>query len=125
MSTAAEIQELGLTPELERLVKAFRSMPDDKMRYKQLLFMAAQGEVLEPEVKIQDNKVEGCLSTVHVVGEAKDGKVYFRGDSDAQLTKGLVNILIRGLSGNTAEAIQKVKPEFIRVAGLQTSLTPG
>eukprot|EP00611_Tribonema_gayanum_P029005 TRINITY_DN7640_c0_g1_i1.p1 TRINITY_DN7640_c0_g1~~TRINITY_DN7640_c0_g1_i1.p1 ORF type:complete len:334 (+),score=115.50 TRINITY_DN7640_c0_g1_i1:47-1003(+) len=125
MSTAPSIQELGLTPELERLVKAFRSMPDDKMRYKQLLFMAAQGAELPSEFKTTDNKVQGCLSTVHVVAKMKQGKVYFEGDSDAQLTKGLLSILIRGLSGNAAADIQSVKPEFIQVAGLQTSLTPG
>ncbi|CAM9130318.1 unnamed protein product [Choristocarpus tenellus] len=125
MSAAADIKDLCLTPELERLVKAFRSMPNDQMRYKQLLFMASQGEELESELKVQSNKVEGCLSTVHVVGESRDGLIYFRGDSDGQLTKGLVNLLLRGLSGNPAEAIQNVKPEFIRVTGLQASLTPG
>ncbi|CAM9710345.1 unnamed protein product [Chrysoparadoxa australica] len=126
MSAApGEIAALGLTPELERLVKAFRSMPDDKMRYKQLLFMAAQGKELEEADKTTANKVQGCLSTVYVVADYENGVVNFRGDSDAQLTKGLVNILIRGLSGNSPADIQTVQPDFIRVAGLQTSLTPG
>jgi len=125
MSMSTEITELCLTPELERLVKAFRSMPDDKMRYKQLLFMASHGGKLSDEHKVIENKVQGCLSTVHVHAFLKDEKVYFEGDSDAQLTKGLLNILIRGLSGNTPQSIQNIKPEFIKVTGLQASLTPG
>jgi sulfur transfer protein SufE/stress-induced morphogen len=125
MTTASDIKTLGLTPELERLVKAFRSMPDDKMRYKQLLFMASQGKELPAALKTPENKVQGCLSTVHVSASVKNDKVYFEGDSDAQLTMGLLSVLMRGLSGNSAEAIQQVKPEFIQLAGLQASLTPG
>lgn len=66
-----------------------------------------------------------CLSTVYVAAESKNGLVYYRSDSDAMITKGMARLLSVGLSGNTAEAIQKVKPEFIRVAGLQASLTAG
>ena len=68
---------------------------------------------------------ERCLSTVYVAAESKNGLVYFTSDSDAMITKGLARLLSMGLSGNTAEAIQRVKPEFIKVAGLQASLTAG
>lgn len=66
-----------------------------------------------------------CLSTVYVAAEVKDGLVYFQTDSDAMITKGLAGMLAMGLSGNTPESIQTVKPEFIKVAGLQASLTAG
>lgn len=66
-----------------------------------------------------------CLSTVYVAAEVKDGLVYYSTDSDAMITKGLAGLLAMGLSGNSPEAIQAVKPEFIQVAGLQASLTAG
>jgi len=122
MSSTAE---LGLTKELEKMVRGFQSMPDDKMRYKQLLFMASKAEPMDEVLKTPENKVQGCLSTVHVHATKRDGKVYFVGDSDGLMTKGLVTLLVKGLSGNTAEDIRKVKPEFIKEAGLSTSLTPG
>lgn len=120
---------LGLTPELLKLVTAFEMIGDDKLRYKQLLFMANQAPPMEPASQIPENQVPGCLSTVYVDGTVeKSGdeyKIHFVGDSDGLLTKGLVSLLVRGLSGNTAEAIQKVDPAFIQKAGISTSLTPG
>lgn len=125
MSTSTDIKELGLTPELERLTKVFRSCPTDKMRQMQLLHLAQMGEKMDPALQTEENKVLGCLSTVYVAAELKDGLVYYSTDSDAMITKGLAGLLAMGLSGNKPEAIQTVKPEFIQVAGLQASLTAG
>lgn len=66
-----------------------------------------------------------CLSTVYVAAEVKEGLIYYKTDSDAMITKGLAGLLSMGLSGNTAGSIQAVKPDFIKVAGLQASLTAG
>merc|ERR1711862_606765 len=104
---------------------------DDKLRYKQLLYMANNGLAeLNDIYKTDENKVPGCLSTVHtraIAQKNSDNKilVQFEGDSDGLLTKGLVALLVRGLSGNTAEEIQKVDPAFIEEAKITQSLTPG
>ncbi|CAM9358975.1 unnamed protein product [Ectocarpus sp. 13 AM-2016] len=125
MSTSTDLKELGLTPELERLTKVFRSCPTDKMRQMQLLHLAQMGDKMDPALQTEENKVLGCLSTVYVAAEVKDGLIYYSTDSDAMITKGLAGLLAMGLSGNSPEAIQTVKPEFIQVAGLQASLTAG
>jgi len=118
---------LGLTPELEKITNAFEAIGDDKLRYKQLLYMAGQLPKMDPSGMTPENKVIGCLSTVYVDGKVtgENGEIEFTGDSDGLLTKGLVALLIRGLSGSTAEEIQKVNPAFIEKAGIQSSLTPG
>ena len=114
------------TPKLQEIAQGFRALPDDKTRYKQLLFLAQQGPPMAAEYQTPENKVPGCLSTVFVHATlADDGTVHFLGDSDAQLTKGLVTLLVKGMSGNTAAEINAVQPEFIRHAGLAASLTPG
>jgi sulfur transfer protein SufE/stress-induced morphogen len=126
----AQENPLGLTPELLKLANAFEMIGDDKLRYKQLLFMANQLKPIDPASQIPANKVPGCLSTVHVDGTVETSVagaslVQFVGDSDGLLTKGLVALLVRGLSGNTAADIQKVDPAFITKAGIGASLTPG
>lgn len=59
MSTSTDVKELGLTPELERLTKVFRSCPTDKMRQMQLMHLGQMGEAMEPALMTEENKVLG------------------------------------------------------------------
>ena len=125
-----EGNDLGLTPELLKLTNAFEMIGDDKLRYKQLLYMANQLKPMDETLKTPERQVPGCLSTVHVYSTPEknsDGQVVvnYAGDSDGLLTKGLVALLVRGLSGNTPDDIQKVDASFIKKAGISQSLTPG
>ena len=99
-STDIDIESLHLTPELQMMTEAFSSIPDEKTRHKQLLYMASKLPGVEQSVCVPENKVPGCLSTVHVdcTLESEENGVdvvkYF-GDSDGLLTKGLLALLIR------------------------------
>ena len=53
-----------------------------------------------------------------------DGKVLYQGNSDAQLVKGLVGLLVEGLSGLTPAEIVTITPYFIQDTGLNVSLIP-
>uniref|UniRef100_A0A7S2NSI8 Fe-S metabolism associated domain-containing protein n=1 Tax=Leptocylindrus danicus TaxID=163516 RepID=A0A7S2NSI8_9STRA len=129
MVTSSALNAENLTPELEMMTAAFARMPDEKLRYKQLMFLAQKLAPMPDNLKIDANKVPGCLSTVHVHATLDDSVeppvVNYTGDSDGILTKGLVALLVRGLSGNTAEVIDKVTPDFVNTAGISASLTPG
>lgn len=96
--------DLGLTPELKTVTDAFSAIPDEQVRYKQLLYMAQntkEANNMPDSSKIPENKVPGCLSTVYVDGtaeysaEAGDYVINFIGDSDGLLTRGLVALLVR------------------------------
>jgi len=122
---AAAAQVSALPPSLSKLVKLFQMVPDPMARYKQLLFYATKLEKLPEELHTTSNKVEGCVSQVWVVPELRaDGRVYWRADSDSQLTKGLAALLVLGLSGCTPQEITSLQTDFIEMLGLKQSLTP-
>ena len=82
---------LDLPPVLKGYVEGFRKVQDDKLRYQQLLFLASKSAAFPDYLKIPENKVPGCLSTVYVHATMEDETqaITFLGDSDSQLTKGL------------------------------------
>lgn len=113
-----------LPASLLQVVQRFKRQPDQKRRYELLIWFAKRLQEFPANDKVPENKVPGCASQVYVTATLEDGKVKFQGDSDSQLTKGLVALLVEGLSGLTPEQILQVSPDFIQDAGLNISLTP-
>jgi len=78
-----------------------------------------------PEVEqVAANRVPGCVSQVYITAEVHDDSVTFRGTSDAQITKGLVGLLIEGLNGLTPDEILQLTPDFIQQTGLDDQSHP-
>jgi BolA-like protein 1 len=116
---------LNLPPDLSKLVDSFAAVPDAKLRYQQLLFFARKLPEMDNALKTDYNRVRGCTSVVHVdVKLDEKNKVRIAADSDAQLTKGLIALLVNGLNGCTVEEVLAVDPAFINATGLSMSLTP-
>lgn len=109
---------------LAKIVERFKRRTDPKQRYAQLLSYAKRLKQMPEADKVSANKVPGCTSQVFLTANLEDGKVWYLGDSDAQLVKGLVALLIEGLNGLTPEEILQVSPDFIQETGLNVSLTP-
>ena len=61
---------------------------------------------------------------MYITAHLDDGKVAFEGDSDAQITKGLLAMLIEALGGLTPTEIVQLTPDFIKETQLDVSLTP-
>ncbi|MDZ4792863.1 MAG: SufE family protein [Bacteroidota bacterium] len=93
---------------------------DDKYEY--IIDLGKKLQPLEDEYKIDENRVRGCQSTVYLVADYKDGKVFYKAESDAMIVKGLISMLIRVLSGNTPDEIIEAKLDFIREIGMTTHL---
>lgn len=118
--------DYGLPPKLAGMAGALSALPNDRMRYQQLMALAGKLKPMADDLKVPENKVPGCLSVVHVHASLEeDGTVTFQGDSDALISKGLVALLVLCLSGCTPEEIAGVQPEFIKASGISASLTPG
>jgi cysteine desulfuration protein SufE len=120
MSSAA----LSLPDSLAKVVNRFERLSEPKRRYELLIWFAKRLSELDDAARTQENKVQGCTSQVFITARLEDGKIYFAGDSDSQLVKGLVALLVEGLSGLPPEVVGALSPEFIQTTGLNVSLTP-
>jgi cysteine desulfuration protein SufE len=109
---------------IDKMVKRFQRVSDPKRRYEQLLWFAKKLEAFPEAEKTPENKVAGCVSQVYIIGQVEDGRICFQGDSDAQITKGLVALLISALNGLTPEEVVNLSPDFIKDTQLDVSLTP-
>lgn len=91
-------------------------------KYEYIIDLGKKLPVLEAQYKLDENRVRGCQSTVWLVAEYKDGKIFYKADSDAVIVKGLISMLIRVLSGHTPDEIIQAKLDFIRQIGMTTHL---
>lgn len=93
---------------------------DDKYEY--IIDLGKKLPPLEDQYKLDENRVRGCQSTVWLVADYKNGRVYFKAESDSVIVKGLISMLIRVLSGQTPDDIINAKLEFIQKIGMTTHL---
>jgi cysteine desulfuration protein SufE len=93
---------------------------DDKYEY--IIDLGKKLPPLEDKYKLDENRVRGCQSTVWLVADYKDGKVFYKAESDAIIVKGLISMLIRVLSGHTPDNIIQAKLNFIQKIGMTTHL---
>ena len=93
---------------------------DDKYEY--IIDLGKKLLPLEDQYKIDLNKVKGCQSTVWLVSELRNGKVFYKAESDAIIVKGLISMLIRVLSGHSPDEIIDAKLDFIKQIGMTAHL---
>ena len=79
---------------------------------------------LEEKYKTESNLIEGCQSRVWLQADYEDGKIIFKGESDAVIVKGIVSLLINVLSGHTPQEILDTDLYFIEQIGLKEHLSP-
>ena len=65
----------------------------------------------------------GCQAQVWIISKIDKDRFYFRGDSDAAIVKGLVQIITEALSGHTKEEISDIKHNIVDQLGLGPGLT--
>jgi cysteine desulfuration protein SufE len=93
---------------------------DDKYEY--IIDMGKKLAPLDLKFKTNENRVRGCQSSVWLVSDYHEGKLFFQADSDAMIVKGLISMLIRVLSGRTTDEIIEAKMDFIREIGMTAHL---
>jgi len=101
------------------------SLFDDWMdKYNYLIELGKNLPLIDEQYKTEQYVITGCQSKVWLHATLQDGNIMLTADSDAIITKGIVNLLIRILSGHSPAEILDAKLEVIDQIGLKEHLSP-
>lgn len=103
----------------DEIIDEFSILADD--RESTIYYIMEIGDKLPPfpeEEKTEANIIKGCQSKVWLTTEFNDDKVIFLADSNTDITKGLISLLIRVLSGRTPKEIMNTDLYFIDKIGM-------
>ena len=108
----------------DAIIEEFSMFDDWLDKYDYLISLSDTLPAMDPALRNEKNLIEGCQSRVWVSSEMRDGKMYYSADSDAIITKGIVTLLVRVMSGRSAEEVATMELYFIDEIGLGENLSP-
>ena len=108
----------------QQISDEFQNFDDWMDKYNYVIELGRECPMIDEKNKVDNNLIAGCQSRVWLSAEYIDGKIYYKGDSDAVITKGIAYILIRVLSGQAPQAIIDADFDFINDIGLKEHLSP-
>lgn len=110
----------------DEIIEEFELLEDWTERYQLIVDYATElkKNPLPEKDKTDQNKIDGCQSTVWFTCKYEGGKLYFKGDSEALLVRGVVALLLHVLSGHTPKEILDADLYFMDRIGLQEHLSP-
>ena len=115
MQTIKEIQE--------EILEDFDMFDDWMQKYEYLIDLGKDLPSFDEKYRVEENLIKGCQSRVWLHAEENNGNIVFSADSDAIMTKGIVALLIRVLSGQNANDIAHADLDFINKIGLKEQLS--
>lgn len=108
----------------DELIEDFAFYSDWMEKYEYIIQLGKELPLMDEELKQDQFIIKGCQSKVWLHPELKEGKLYFSADSDAIITKGLVSLMVKVLSGNSPKEIVDTELYFIDQIGLKDHLSP-
>ena len=112
-------------PEIQDSIISEFALYDDWLdKYAYIIELGKECPLIDEKDKTESNLIKGCQSRVWLSCEHRDGRLWFKADSDAVITKGIISLLIRALDGQTPQDILNADLHFIDVIGLKEHLSP-
>jgi len=108
----------------DKIIDEFSLFDDWMDKYNLLIDLGKELPVIDPKFKVKDFLIEGCQSKVWLHPDYDGNIITFTADSDAIITRGIVALLIKVLSGRTPQEIISADLYFIEKIGLRQNLSP-
>lgn len=107
-----------------QIIEEFSVFEDWMDKYEYLIELGKSVPIIKESDKTDSNIIKGCQSRVWLSVEYKDGKLFFKADSDAIITKGIISLLIRVYSEREPKEIIESDLFFLDEIGLKNNLSP-
>ena len=108
----------------DAIIEEFSMFDDWLDKYDYLISLSDSLPAIDPAKRTDKYLIEGCQSRVWVASELRDGKVLYTADSDAIITKGIISLLVRVMSGREPKEIANIALYFVDAIGLGENLSP-
>ena len=108
----------------QQIIDEFANFEDWLDKYAYIIDLGKDCPAIEEKDKTEQNLIKGCQSRVWLSCEERDGRLYFRADSDAVITRGIITLLIRALDGQAPQDILDADLAFLDTIGLKEHLSP-
>lgn len=108
----------------DEIIDEFAFFGDWMEKYEYIIDLGKSLPLIDEQYKDEDHLIKGCQSQVWLHADEQKNAVEFTADSDAIITKGIIALLIRVLSGQKAEEIAQADLYFIDKIGLKEHLSP-
>jgi cysteine desulfuration protein SufE len=117
-------QVAAIEKEQETIIDEFSNFTDWSDKYEYLIDLGKALPALDQQYKTDAHLVKGCQSKVWLHAERKGDRIFLFADSDTVITKGIIALLIRVLSGQKGTDIENADLHFIEAIGLKSHLSP-
>lgn len=110
---------------VDTLIEDFSFLENWEDRYKYLIELGNQLQHLSDDQKIDEWKIAGCQSQVWIIPHIEKDRIYFEGDSDAIIVRGIISIVFEIFKDKSAQEILDIDVEEIfDKMGLREHITP-
>lgn len=107
----------------QKILSELSAITDTDERYRYIIQKGRSLPEIPPEHLEDKYLIQGCISRAWLIPELRDGKVFFRGHSEAAIVKGIMAILIAVYSGNAPQDNLSLSSEFLREGGITEHLS--
>jgi cysteine desulfuration protein SufE len=115
---------MTINEQQDAIIEEFSMFSDWMDKYEYIIQLGKELPLIAEQYKIDDNLIRGCQSRVWLHPDYTEGKIRFTADSDALITKGLISMVVRVLSGHSPKEIVDADIYFIDAIGLNSHLSP-
>lgn len=120
----SQLNRISIQEKEKEIIEEFSVFEDWMDKYAYIIELGKSLPMIDESYKTDNYIIKGCQSQVWLHASIQDGLIFYTADSDAVITKGIVNLLIRVLSGSKPEEVITADMKYINIIGLNEHLSP-